>query len=351
MKPEAVKKSNFEIVQDTLLRNKNVLAEIARKLEADEPTTLEYLGNIITAVREAPEKVRNKLVMCTPESYLAAARHAIDLGLKIDHNQHGFLVPYGNRAKFTPSWRGFLKVARDDNPTIEVRIGLCMNGDSFTIYDKDGRSYYEHHRANPFESNYDNVTGAYCYMEYERHGKIYSSVETMGIAEIMQVRSCAKDDYIWNAWTGEQIKKTILRRALKQVVAGRTDKIARLEQYDNQEYDLTKLDKTKQLTNRFMNGDDDTPPEDSNNDTSAPDAQGGDSDLNNQDSSKATSSQSGDVSTLVIPPAMKGKPQQMTLMERVAKVQQKEPEPSKEILDQADEFWSNPENGRIDYGQ
>lgn len=221
-----------DFVATNLITKANVNL-IAGKLGANEAIAREYLGNIITAVRNAPDRVRPVLEKCSPESFLAAARQAIDLDLKIDHNAHGYLVPYAGRAVFQVGWRGYLYRLKKHNPTLEIQVGIVMPGDKFTISSEDGLAKYVHEKVNPFNSDFKNAIGAYCYMSYEIDGKPYSIVEPVGIQEIMQMKNAAKTKEIWDTWFGEMMKKSVIRRAAKVAFSG---VVGKLDEYDNQNF-------------------------------------------------------------------------------------------------------------------
>lgn len=221
-----------DYVANNLITKANVNL-IAGKLGANESIAREFLGNIVTAVRNAPDDVRKKLEACTPESFLAAARQAIDLDLKIDHNNHGYLVPYGNRVAFQVGWRGYLYRLKKHNPTLEIQVGIVMPGDKFTISSEDGLAKYVHEKSNPFNSDFKNAIGAYCYMAYEVDGKPYSIIEPLGIQEVMQMKNAAKTKTVWDAWFGEMMKKSAIRRAAK---IGFSGVVGKLDEYDNQNF-------------------------------------------------------------------------------------------------------------------
>lgn len=111
---------------------------------------------------------------------------------------------------------------------------LVNEGDEFSFKKESGKVFYTHKINNPFHTN-KNIIGAYCIIKNER-GEF---IETLNMDDINKMRSVARTQKIWKTWFGEMVMKSVIKRACKRHFK---DVIRNMEEVDNENYDLSKVD-------------------------------------------------------------------------------------------------------------
>jgi recombination protein RecT len=113
----------------------NPVASFSNFLEKFKPQMALALPKHLTADRMARLAVTAfsttpKLQECEPKSILGAIMTASTLGLEINVDGQGFLVPYGRTCTFVPGWKGLVDlVSRSGRAT--VWTGAVFQGDEF----------------------------------------------------------------------------------------------------------------------------------------------------------------------------------------------------------------------------
>jgi phage RecT family recombinase len=168
---------------------------------------------------------------CTKQSIVDSLINAATVKLPVDNKHYACLIPYKDICTFQPEWRGYLAKVKEADPSAEVSAVLVFKGDKFSYSRKNEQITYEHIINDPFEDNPKNITGAYCYIKTDS----WSDIEVMSRDELDAVRSTSKAGYafMWEAWTNEQYRKTIIRRGLKRKF---TTAVAGLDALDNRHY-------------------------------------------------------------------------------------------------------------------
>jgi recombinational DNA repair protein RecT len=168
---------------------------------------------------------------CTKQSIVDSLINAATVKLPVDNKHYACLIPYKDICTFQPEWRGYLAKVKEADPSAEVSAVLVFKGDKFSYSRKNEQITYEHIINDPFEDNPKNITGAYCYIKTDS----WSDIEVMSRDELDAVRATSKAGYafMWEAWTNEQYRKTIIRRGLKRKF---TTAVAGLDALDNRHY-------------------------------------------------------------------------------------------------------------------
>ena len=116
-------------------KKENPVASFSNFLEKFKPQMALALPKHLTADRMARLAVTAfsttpKLQECEPKSILGAIMTASTLGLEINVDGQGFLVPYGRTCTFVPGWKGLVDlVSRSGRAT--VWTGAVFQGDDF----------------------------------------------------------------------------------------------------------------------------------------------------------------------------------------------------------------------------
>lgn len=105
-------------------------------------------------------------------------------------------------------------------------------GDIFNFKKESGKVVYSHEITNPFNTD-KKIIGCYCIIKNSR-GEF---IETLNMDDIKKMRAVAKTDFIWKAWEGEMILKSVIKRACKRHFK---DLVVNIEKTDNEDYDLEK---------------------------------------------------------------------------------------------------------------
>lgn len=108
-----------------------------------------------------------------------------------------------------------------------IDLQLVYDADTFNFSKEDGKIHYKHKIGNPF-SDSKKIIGSYCIVKNKR-GEF---IEVLNRAEIAKMRNSASTKYIWDAWEGEMIKKSNLKRITKHF----QDKFQNSDNLDNQNY-------------------------------------------------------------------------------------------------------------------
>jgi hypothetical protein len=140
-------------------------------------------------------------------------------------------LKYLNGIKVEYTYYAYINKVLATYPETEIDAQIVKEGDEFNFQKENGKINYTHNLGAPFGDK--PIIGAYCIIKCSR-GEF---IEVMSYKELMRVRATAKTDYIWKAWEGEMIKKTIIKRALKVRFK---DIVAKIDKSDNEGYRVEK---------------------------------------------------------------------------------------------------------------
>lgn len=114
-------------------------------------------------------------------------------------------------------------------PETKFDLQLVHNGDDFSFRKESGKVIYTHSINNPFDTN-KQIIGAYFVIKNTR-GEF---LEIINNEDIAKFRASAKTSSIWNAWFGEMVKKSVVKRACKLHFK---DIVSDIDTLDNEGYD------------------------------------------------------------------------------------------------------------------
>lgn len=124
-------------------------------------------------------------------------------------------------------------------------VQVVYQGDDFSFRKESGRVIYSHSINDPF-SDHKTIIGAYCVIKNTR-GEF---LETINMEEINKMKNVAKTKVIWDAWFGEMVKKSIIKRACKLHFK---DLVASIETVDNENYDLDNVNISAEIQKKINN--------------------------------------------------------------------------------------------------
>lgn len=130
---------------------KNAVAAFSGFLDKFKPQMALALPKHLTADRMARLAVTAfsttpKLQECEPKSIVGSIMTAATLGLEINVDGQGFLVPYGRTCTFVPGWKGLVDlVNRSGNGT--VYTGVIFSDQKYTFTDGSRRELIVHNET------------------------------------------------------------------------------------------------------------------------------------------------------------------------------------------------------------
>lgn len=136
------------------------------------------------------------------------------LGLDF-YSKEAYLVPYGDKLTFMPSYIGSVKLAKKYSirPIKDVYAKLIKEGDEFIEEIKDGEPSIT---FRPKFLNDGAIIGAFAVATYKDGGMNY---DVMSVADLENTRKTSKasNSPAWKNFTGEMYKKTVLKRLCKHI--------------------------------------------------------------------------------------------------------------------------------------
>lgn len=136
------------------------------------------------------------------------------LGLDFYSNE-AYLVPYGNKLQFMPSYRGCVKLVQKYSirPVKNIYAKIVRAGDQFTEKIADGVPTID---FLPLPFNDAEIVGAFAVCEFQDGGMQY---DVMSIKDLEQTRKASKmaNGPAWRNYPGEMYKKVVIHRLCKHL--------------------------------------------------------------------------------------------------------------------------------------
>lgn len=169
-----------------------------------------FVQNCLALLNDDPskfEKFGSKQIM-------ANMVKASYLGLDF-YSKEAYLVPYGDKLEFMPSYSGQIKLAKKYSirPIKEIYAKVIREGDVFEEVITNGEPSVN---FRPKFLNDGAIIGAFAVVLYQDSGMSY---DVMSKADIENTRksSKAKSSPAWSNFYSEMAKKTVLRRLCKHI--------------------------------------------------------------------------------------------------------------------------------------
>ncbi len=152
------------------------------------------------------------LQKCTKESLFRAVCQGAELGLSFNQSmQQAYCIPYGNEAKFMPSYRGMIDLIRRTNIFKSVDAHVVYDNDDFSIaYGSEPKLIH-----NPcISGDRGSRKGAYAVAFFKDNTSqfIYMNNDEL---EAVKNKSKAKNSMAWVDFPDEMYRKTAVRRLFK----------------------------------------------------------------------------------------------------------------------------------------
>lgn len=130
---------------------KNPIAEFSGFLEKFKPQMALALPKHLTPDRMARLAVTAfsttpKLQECDPKTIIGAIMTASMLGLEINVDGQGFLVPYGKTCQFVPGWKGLVDLVNRSGAAT-VYTGVIFKDQQYTFSDGSSRELIIHNET------------------------------------------------------------------------------------------------------------------------------------------------------------------------------------------------------------
>lgn len=125
-------------------------------------------------------------------------------------------------------------------PETKIDIDLVYKGDKFNFSKESGTVIYNHEMKDPFKQKDANIIGGYVVIKNSR-GEFLTRLSN---DDFKKHRKIAKTDSIWKEWYPEMCRKTLIKKACG---AHFQDLYKGIEEIDNENYDLDKLDEKTPL--------------------------------------------------------------------------------------------------------
>lgn len=182
---------------------------------------------------------------CSYNSIREAFKTSLETGIPVDGRGLAYLVKYGNTLSYHLGYKGLLYKIKQIRPGIVFFVGLLWGPEELTYSTKNGVTVYEHCPKLSLRNDLENIVGGFCWMSWQQNGREYSKMCVVPKKDIDEARKASKAGAFgpWKNWTGEMIKKVVLRRAAKVEFIGEPE-LEKILEADDKEYNFTNAPKT-----------------------------------------------------------------------------------------------------------
>lgn len=213
------------------------LREISQSAMFISHPTQDINDRILSFVYQCKKMKPEELAKCTRGSIAEAFKTSLDVGLPVNAYQLAYLTKYGNELTYHVGYKGYVYKIRQLRKGAHVEVHLLWADDEFSYQSQNGRAEYTYKPAKALRDDFQNATGGFVYMSWFQNGQERSCIHTMTKKEMDEARKASKAKYgPWNNWTGEMLKKTVLRRACKLEFIGEPE-MERIMSNDDKEFE------------------------------------------------------------------------------------------------------------------
>lgn len=167
----------------------------------------------------------NKPVLesCTSASIANSLMNMATLGLSVQKKQ-GYFIAYSGQCQFQRSYFGNITIARRYGMK-DIHAEIIYDGDKFKYHIEDGNKVLDSHEQDFMNIDNDKILGAYAVVLMEDGTK---HLEVMNIKQIKQSWSQGygykeNGNGTHQKFTDQMAKKTVINRALKQIINSHGD--------------------------------------------------------------------------------------------------------------------------------
>jgi len=173
-----------------------------------------------------------ELKRCRPESFVKCVIQSAAAGLPLDGNL-AYAVPYAGEAKFMPSYKGLVTLARRSGRIKDVWSDVIKEGDEFRFARTDRGDEFRHAIGFPRGK----TVGVYARLVFDDET---SRTVALDRDHIDNVRDAAKvgSNPSWKFHYDEMAKKVAIRNILKTETGDADECLLRAMEADNRHFDL-----------------------------------------------------------------------------------------------------------------
>lgn len=169
-----------------------------------------FVQNCLALIKDNPEQYTKFGSAALITNLLKASYLGLDF-----YSKECYLVPYGDKLTFMPSYTGNVKLAKKYSirPIKDIYSKLIREGDEFIEEIKDGEPSIT---FRPKFLNDGAIIGAFAVAIYKDGGMNY---DVMSVSDLENTRKSSKasNSPAWKNFTGEMYKKTVLKRLCKHI--------------------------------------------------------------------------------------------------------------------------------------
>jgi recombination protein RecT len=195
---------------EEIVNSPDTLAKIKAKLP-NHITEERMARTFLAALTQTPA-----LLDCSPDSLMQAVMEASILGLPTDGILgHGYILPYGEKAKFIPGYRGLIDLARRSGQVNWIQARVVYEDDEFDFeYGLEPKCHHKPVPRNEDDTNDDKVVAFYAAAKLTT-GEIVFEVMYRDDIEAIRKRSPAGKRGPWVTDWVEMGRKTVTRKLMK----------------------------------------------------------------------------------------------------------------------------------------
>jgi len=206
---------NIVTVEEKYLHIQNTVNEKAMLIKIADALPEHISANKMARVFLTACTTTPKLLECEPGSLMKAVLEASSLGLLPDGVLgHGYILPYGRKAKFIPGFRGLMDMARRSGQITRIEARAVYENDTFSF--KYGiNPDLDHVPAQMKGEEPGEFIAAYATATFAKTGEVVFEVMYKKDINDIRKRSPAGTSGPWVTDYIEMARKTLLRRLMK----------------------------------------------------------------------------------------------------------------------------------------
>ena len=150
--------------------------------------------------------------------------------MPIDARHYAYLVPYGKKAQFQPSYKGYVHIAKRDPDVDNIQSVIVYTDDVFSFDIGDNKIKHVPDLDSDNYANDESIKFIYAKVRFKSGSGRASMFEVMTKKQVDKIKDSAKQKFIWNTHYGEMARKTVIKRLCKHAQLG---DIAVFDEVDN----------------------------------------------------------------------------------------------------------------------
>lgn len=203
---------------DGLVKQLEKKCEYGLSFPKDYNLSNALMGAYLTLKETKDRNNKPVLESCTATSIANSLMNMATLGLSVQKKQ-GYFISYGNQCQFQRSYFGNITIARRYGMK-DIHAEIIYDGDKFKYHIEDGNKVLDSHEQDFRNIDNDKILGAYAVVLMEDGTK---HLEVMNIKQIKQSWSQGygykeNGNGTHQKFTDQMAKKTVINRALKQII-------------------------------------------------------------------------------------------------------------------------------------